>query len=218
MRINPDNSVIRVMSAIFDVAVTYLLYIVCCLPVFTIGAATTALHATMLSIAEDTCSGVLKKFFGAFKDDFKLSTGLWGIFAIAGEVVVADVIICVGFEMEQVNNVLYVMRGITVFCVVLYTLMLTYTFAGVAKFEVTWKQALRNALLFLVKFPLCSLGILVLNAAVAISLYLAFIWALPVVMVLVYLQELILLYVFNKTLGIKRERTVRKKEETQFYE
>ena len=101
---------------------------------------------------------------------------------------------------------------------VLYTLMLTYTFAGVAQFEVTWKQALRNALLFLVMFPLCSLGILVLNAAVAISLYLAFIWALPVVMVLVYLQELILLYVFNKTLGIKRERTVRKKEETQFYE
>ena len=50
------------------------------------------------------------------------------------------------------------------------------------------------------------------------ELYLAFIWALPVVMVLVYLQELILLYVFNKTLGIKRERTVRKKEETQFYE
>ena len=74
------------------VAVTYLLYIVCCLPVFTIGAATTALHATMLSIADDTCSGVLKKFFGAFKDDFKLSTVLWGIFAIVGAVVVADVI------------------------------------------------------------------------------------------------------------------------------
>ena len=217
MRINPDNIFVRVMTAVFDVAVTYLLYILCCLPVVTIGAATTALHTTMLSIADDTCGGVLRKFFGSFKDDFKVSTLLWLIFALVGAVVVADVIICFGFEMEAVNSMLYAMRGITIFCVALYTLMFVYTFAGVAKFEVTWKQALRNALLFLTKFPFSSLGILLLSAASVICLYLGLIWALPVVIILVYLQELILRHVFNKTLGIKREKTA-SREETQFYE
>jgi hypothetical protein len=82
---------------------------------------------------------------------------------------------------------------------------------------VTWKQAMRNALLFMTKFPVSSLGILLLSAASAICLYLAFIWALPVVIILVYLQELILRHVFDKTLGIKREKAARK-EESQFYE
>lgn len=217
MRINPDNTFFHVMTAVFDVAATYILYILCCLPVITIGAATTALHATLFSVADNSCSGVLRKFFGSLKDDLKISSVLWLIFAVVGAVVVADVIICFGFDMEQENSMLYAMRGITLFCVALYTLMFHYTFAGVAKFEVTWKQALRNALLFITKSPFSSMGILLLSAASAISLYLGLIWALPVVMILVYLQELILRYVFDKTLGIKREKSVCK-EKPQFYE
>lgn len=217
MRINPDNPLIRIMTAIFDVTVTYLLYIICCLPVVTVGAATTAMHTTMLAIAEDACSGVLRKFFGSFKDNFKIASVLWLIFAVTGAVVVADVIICFGFEMASVNTMLYAMRGITVFCVALYTLMSIYAFAGLAKFEVTWKQALKNALIFTTKFPLCSLGLLILGGASLFCLYLGWIWALPVVILLTYLQELILSHIFNKTLGIKRGKMARK-EEPQYYE
>lgn len=217
MHINPDNSFFRVMNAVFDVALTYVLYLLCCLPVVTIGAATTALHATLLSVADDSCSGVLRKFFGSFQEDLKLSSMLWLIFAVAGAVVAADVYICFGFTMEQENGILYAMRGIAVFCVALYTLMFHYTFAGVAKFKVTWRQSLRNALLLIGKFPVHALGMLLLSAAAAISLYLGLIWALPVVMLLVYLQELILRNVFDKILGIKREKTAYKND-APYYE
>lgn len=216
MRINPDNSIFRVMNAVFDVAATYILYILCCLPLVTIGAATTALHATLLAVADDSCSGVLRKFFGTFKEDFKISSVLWLIFAVAGAVVAADVIICFGYNMAQESSVLYVMRGLTLFCVALYTLMFHYTFAGIAKFQVTWKQALRNALLFITKSPLGSVGVLLLSAAAAISLYLGLIWALPVAMILVYLRELILRSVFDKTLGIKREKPAHREEATYY--
>ena len=217
MHINPDNSFFRVMNAVFDIAFTYILYLFCCLPVITVGAATTALHATLLSVADDSCSGVLRKFFGAFKRDMKTASLLWLLFAVAGSVVAADVVICFGFEMEQAGSILYAMRGITIFCVFFYTLMFHYTFAGIAKFEVTWKQALRNALLFLTKFPIRSIGIFLLSAASAVSLYLGLIWALPVVMILVYLQTLLLRTVFDKTLGIKHEKLPRR-ENAQFYE
>lgn len=218
MRVNPDNSFMRFMTGVFDTVVAYMLFLLCCVPVFTIGAAATALHSTLLAIANDTCSGVLRKFFGAFKDDFKLSTILWGIFALVGAIVVADVVICFGFEMKEVNQVLFFMRGITVFCVCLYTAMLVYTFAGVAKFEVTWKQALRNAIVFVMKFPLATLGILVTSGAILVCVWMTFIWGLPVIFVLQYLQTLILNSVFNKTLGIKKEKKQQSKEESAFYE
>ena len=218
MRVNPDNSFMRFMTGVFDTGVAYMLFLLCCVPVVTIGAAATALHSTLLAIANDTCSGVLRKFFCAFKDDFKLSTILWGIFALVGAIVVADVVICFGFEMKEVNQVLFSMRGITVFCVCLYTAMLVYTFAGVAKFEVTWKQALRNAIVFVMKFPLATLGILVTSGAILVCVWMTFIWGLPVIFVLQYLQTLILNSVFNKTLGIKKEKKQQSKEESAFYE
>lgn len=217
MRINPDNSFVHVMTAVFDVTIAYILYILCCLPVVTIGAATTALHATLLSVMDDSCSGVLKKFFGAFRENFRISSILWLLFAAAGIVVAADIMICFGFDMEQENAMLYAMRGITVFCVVFYTLMFHYTFAGVVKFQVTWKQALRNSLLFITKYPMRSLGIFLLSAAAAFSLYMGLIWALPAVIVLVCLQEMILRDVFRKSLGIKREKPARK-DKAQYYE
>lgn len=218
MRVNPDNPFMRFMTAVFDATVSYMLFLVCCLPVVTIGAATTALHSTMLAIANDTCGGVLRKFFDAFKEDFKLSTILWGIFALVGAIVVADVVICFGFEMEVVNHMLFFMRGITIFCVCLYTAMSVYTFAGVAKFEVSWKQALRNALVFAMKFPLATLGILVTSAAILVVAWMTLIWGLPVIIILQYLQTLILNAVFNKTLGIKKEKKQAGKEESAFYE
>ena len=218
MRVNPDNSFIRFMTAVFDVTVTYALFLLCCVPVFTIGAALTALHSTMLAIINDSTSGILRKFFGAFKDDFKLSTILWGIFVLVGAVVVADVVICFGYEMEAVNNVLFAMRGITVFCVALYSAMLVYTFAGVAKFEVTWKQALRNAIVFIMKYPPATFGILLTGAAILVSAWFGYIWALPLIILLQFLQCLILNGVFNNTLGIKKEKKKKSKEESVFYE
>ena len=196
MRVNPDNSFMRFMTGVFDTVVAYMLFLVCCLPVFTIGAAATALHSTLLAIANDTCSGVLRKFFGTFKDDFKISTILWGLYALVGAIVVADVIICFGFEMKEVNQVLFFMRGITVFCVCLYTAMIV----------------------FVMKFPPATLGILVTSAAILLSAWFGFIWALPVIFVLQYLQTLILNAVFNKTLGIKKEKKQKSKEESAFYE
>ena len=218
MRINLDNPFFRITSTIFDVIATTLLFIVGCLPVVTIGAASTAMHATMSAIADDSCSGLLAKFFGSFKQNFKLSSLAWLILALVGAVAAADVIICFGFEMKTEGQILYIMRGLTIFCVALYTLVFVYVFAGIAKFEVTLKQAFRNAMVFITKYPLRTLGILVFNAAIVLSLYLALIWALPVAILLLYLQECILNRVFNDTLGIKRRKRKSKDGGEIYYE
>lgn len=199
MRINPDSTFVHVMVDIFDSVVTTFLFVLCCLPVITIGASAVAMHTTMLSIAEGTCGGVLKKFFGAFKDNFKLATGIWGLVALVGAVVAADAFICFGFEMEQ-NAVLSIMQGVTVGCAALYASVSLYVFPGIAKYVVTWKQAIRNALIWTVKKPLHTAGILVINAAIVFCCYLAWIWAFPVVVALLYVQAMVI----NSAFGFKR--------------
>ena len=203
------------MVAIFDSVVTTFLFVVCCLPVVTAGASATAMHATMLSIAEGTCSGVLKKFFGSFKQNFKIATLIWLPAALVGAVVAADAFICWGFEMEQ-NIVLSIMQGLTIGCGLLYACVVLYVFAGISKYVVTWKQAIRNALVWTVKKPLHTVGLLVINAAIVFACYMAWIWAFPVVVALLYLQAMVI----NSAFGFKRMPSVKPNggEEEIYYE
>lgn len=55
-----------------------LLYVACCLPVFTIPAATGALHRVTLNWVRSRFDGVVSAFFQEFRTDFLRRTG-WGL-------------------------------------------------------------------------------------------------------------------------------------------
>ena len=54
-----------------------ILWFICSLPIFTIGAATTALYYTSLKIIRNEEGNVTKTFFKAFKENFRQSTVIW---------------------------------------------------------------------------------------------------------------------------------------------
>ncbi len=51
-----------------------ILWLVCCLPIVTIGASTTALYYTSFKIAKDEGSYITKMFFHSFKQNFRQAT------------------------------------------------------------------------------------------------------------------------------------------------
>ncbi len=53
-----------------------LLWMICSLPIFTIGASTTALYAVTLKIADDSETNVTKQFFDSFRKNFAQATRL----------------------------------------------------------------------------------------------------------------------------------------------
>ena len=55
----------------------------CCLPVFTIGAATSAMHTVLIQIFRDEESQITATFFKAFKKNFKQATLVWLIYLAA---------------------------------------------------------------------------------------------------------------------------------------
>jgi uncharacterized membrane protein YesL len=196
MRINLNGPILTALSRIFDTILVTLLYLLCCLPVVTIGAATTAMYATMIALLDDGCTGVASPFFGAFRDNFKQSTAMLLPAVLVGLVVMADIVICWGFSMEA-TMILAVMRGLTVFSTGLYTAMCIYVFAGIAVYRVTWKQAITNALQWTVKKLPGTLGLLLVCIGMALSVALLWYFCFPVIALGLYLQAMLLRKIFE---------------------
>lgn len=150
---NYDNSVWRFIAKFWDVLVLNILWTICCIPVFTVGASTTALYYVMLKIADDSDSHHFSQFFKSFKMNFKQSTIIWLIMLAVGAVIAVDIrfFSISGIVSGAVKNV------IVYFFLVLavaYAAVFLYVFPLQSRFYNKIKTTFANALLMSVKhFP-----------------------------------------------------------------
>lgn len=72
-----DGKFLDGFTKLTNMVILNLLWILCCIPVITIGASTSALYQVSLQIAEDRDSYVAKSFFHAFCENFKQATIVW---------------------------------------------------------------------------------------------------------------------------------------------
>lgn len=79
---SPDSKFMQVMSRICDLMVLNFLFLLSSLPVFTIGAAVTALYTCCFQIEKE--QGIVKQYFAAFRENFRQSTVLWLILLLCG--------------------------------------------------------------------------------------------------------------------------------------
>ena len=75
--LNPDSPVMRFLSRLFDLIVLNALFLICCLPLITIGASITAMYSVTLKMVRDEECYIAKAFFSSFKKNFKTATLLF---------------------------------------------------------------------------------------------------------------------------------------------
>lgn len=138
-----DHIVVRILIRIFDFILLNMLWILCSLPVVTIGASTTALYSIMLKIVVNEEGYILKGFLQAFKDNFRKSTIVWGILLAIGVVLGVDFI-----ALREMPGT-WAKAGTIVFGIIgmLYLWVLIFVFPLIAKFENSTKNMLKNAIL-----------------------------------------------------------------------
>ena len=73
---NTDKPLFAVLTKLTYSAYLNILWLVCSLPIVTIGASTTALFYVTLKMAEDRDDGLTRMFFKAFRENFKPATKL----------------------------------------------------------------------------------------------------------------------------------------------
>ena len=127
-----------------------LLWFLCSLPIFTIGASTTALYYVCLKIVRDEEHHVGTLFFRAFRENFRQSTVLWLILLAVGLFLAGDVYILYGLRSTAASSaaVLWTLILAVVFAAsVVYVIVLLYIFPLVASVSNTNRAMLKNAFL-----------------------------------------------------------------------
>ena len=169
MRFNlADNAVTRALSKICDMVCLNILWLVCCIPIVTIGASTTALYSVMLKMVKNEEGYIFRGFFKAFKENFKQSTIMWLLFAVLWIVWWLDF----NFAGALPGQFSLVIRAFFLLLGFLLLSVMTYAFPLTARYVNTIGATLKNALILTVaKLPYTFLMILVLVAAVLGSLW-----------------------------------------------
>ena len=144
---HPDNPVIRFMIKVGYIWWLNILWLVCSLPIITIGASTTALIFSCMKLHKEE-GYVTKNFFTSFKENFKQSTIIWLIYLAVGAVLVADL-----YFWKQNGSGNKVVFGLTLAVLILYGISLSYVFAIQAKFV----NSIKRTLFFSVLLPFRNL-------------------------------------------------------------
>ena len=127
-----------------------LLWFVCSLPIFTIGASTTALYYACLKVVRGEESHVSAQFFRSFRENFKQATVIWLILLGVGLFLGGDVYILYHLRQAAEGNlaVLWTLvLAVVIAASLVYVIVLLYVFPLIASVENTNLAMLKNAFL-----------------------------------------------------------------------
>ncbi len=134
-----DNPVIIVLTHMFDLMLLNLLVVLASIPVITIGAALSAMHAVLVQGIEMKQGDIVKRFWGAFKSNFFHATCIWLI--LMGMLTAA---VCFLLQLGSgtfllgVLGILFMLLTASIFC---------YVFPLQARYENPVLRTMQNALM-----------------------------------------------------------------------
>ncbi len=138
-----NNPVWVFFGKLFDAFVLHLVWLVCCIPVVTIGPATTALYYAMMRDVRDEDAHYVRAFFRSFKENLKQGIIIGLIFTVIGAML--------GFGLyfytlnRGVSTFYQVLWVTTIVMMILYLMTLQYVYALQSRFVNTVRTTIMNA-------------------------------------------------------------------------
>lgn len=137
-----ENPVIAFLNKLADLLILNLVFLICCLPVVTIGPAMTAMYHVSLRSIRYGDGYVLKEYIKAFKQDF-LQSFVAGIVVLAVTALCGiDILFWVKNDMGMFSDMMLVISGCFTFLFFIITLWL---FPVLAKLENKLITNVKNA-------------------------------------------------------------------------
>ncbi len=143
-----NSPVIAFLNKMTDLILLNILWMVCCLPVITAGAATTAMY--YVSITSIRCGDgyVIRRFFSSFKKNFRQITPIW----------VGIIVVFLVFGMDMLfwyrqetgfGKVMFIISSVIAF---LYAIWVLWIFPVFAKLDGSVKSLMKNAVAFAIGY------------------------------------------------------------------
>ena len=188
------NPLFSVLNKICDMLFLSIAYIFLCIPIITIGPATTALYYATVKVIRKERGYVFKEFFKSFRLNFKRAS-------IVG-VLLVIVFIILGFDLAYAYGLTApdstkgsILMGVFIGIVFLAVSVTIYIFPILSRFEMTVKQLLKAAVFMSMRHIHFTILMILVNALAVVIIYFffAFIFIAPATIVLVnsFMMELV---------------------------
>ena len=176
-----NNKFFQFMAKMADVIFLNLLWFIASLPIFTIGASTTAVYYTAVKVIRNDTSHLGKEFWHALRDNFKLGTVLWGLSVLLMGVLILDLVIV--HSLLQNSFLKFVLLAALIVMLIMMLVLMQYCFSYLSRFQDSFKTVVRNSLYLMLgnlKSSLLILAVLIGSIILLLSSYgLLFIFLLP---------------------------------------
>ena len=210
-----DGPFYRLLETITNLIILNFLFLVCSIPIVTIGPALTASYYVTLKIVRNEETSIIKNFFHSFRMNFKqgLLLGIGVILLAAVLLVDIRALTYLTVIPKEVSKVLIYVIG---FLLLLLALVSVYLFAVLAQFENKLSELIKwSAVLVIRHLPSTVICLVILAAPVLIFYFAPAFFLrtlLPVLLLLgfsgiAYLQSRFLVPVFDYYIPKKEEES-----------
>ena len=151
-----DSKVTNVFAFIADLFILNIVYLSCCIPIVTIGAAQAGLHTAMRVLVDpNDDNSVLKAFFRGFKSGFLTVSGVHVVFLALDGILLHTLITSYSYREENVFISWQFPLVMLIFCLILHALVPLFH----SQFSSKPFHLFRNSVLLFISRPIRSLGV-----------------------------------------------------------
>lgn len=145
-----------------------LLWFVCSLPVFTLGSATAALYDVTLRMARGEEPGLTRRFFQAFRENFRQATTLWLILLGVGALLGLDGYILYRLYKSTAGAAAIICTlglALVIVAAICLVIVLLYIFPLVARVKNTNFAMVKNSFLIGIRYLFCTILVFAIHFA-----------------------------------------------------
>ena len=145
-----------------------ILWMVCSIPIFTMGAATTALYDVSLKIIRQEETSITRQFFRSFRSNFKQATVLWLILLGVGLLLAGDGWVLWHLRASSTGIVAIMwtlLLAVLIVAAIAYVIILMYVFPLAASVSNTNLAMLKNSFLIGIHYLFATILVFAIHFA-----------------------------------------------------
>ena len=109
-----NSPFMRSMAKVADIIILNFLFMLCCIPVITIGPAITALYSVTMKLVRDEEGGIVKEFFSSFRLNLKQGIVIHILFLVIAFVLFVDIWFVL-FSVTDHGAMTYILFAVSAF-------------------------------------------------------------------------------------------------------
>lgn len=152
--LDPESPILQFITKIVYSVWLNILWFICCIPIITIGPATTALFYSCQKMARDEEGYITRSFFHSFRENFRQGVVIGLIMTVLGGFLVFD-----GFILLRLYNTSpfwAILTAVFIVACIAWLIVSMWIFPLLAHFDNTTAAMFKNAIMVGMRFLVCT--------------------------------------------------------------